>query len=211
MTLVELDSYERYHIGNKLNPATNFEKLKDDLESSLKDCGFSITKDDSFNRINVPSEVICTKNNVKVELNYAAQALNLIGTNPSDVTSIFEEIISTLPKMDYEIDSTVVFFEVIAEILLKSPGKPLEKIGGLISLNTKLFTDNDISEVNTIGIRIAGNKPSDKAFITLTIEPNPVNPNLKTAVKLQYRAEKQNIIEFHRELDDKIVKLFEQF
>lgn len=211
MTLVEIDSYELYHIGNKLNPAINFEKFKDDLETSLKDCGFSITKEDSFNRINVPSEVICTKNSVKVELNYERQALNLIGTNPSEVTSIFEEIISTLPDMDYEIDSTIVFFEVIAGILLKSSGKPLEKIGALISLNTKLFTDDDIPEVNTIGIRIGGNEPSDKAFITLTIEPNPVNPNLKTAVKIQYRAEKQNIIEFHRKLDGKIMKLFEHF
>ena len=211
MTLVEIDSYELYHIGNKLNPAINFEKFKDDLETSLKDCGFSIKKEDSFNRINVPSEVICTKNNVKVELNYERQALNLIGTNPSEVTSIFEEIISTLPDMDYEIDSTIVFFEVIAGILLKSPGKPLEKIGALINLNTKLFTDDDIPEVNAIGIRIGGNEPSDKAFITLTIEPNPVNPNLKTAVKIQYRAEKQNIIEFYRKLDGKIMKLFEPF
>ena len=211
MTLVEIDSYERYHIGNKLNPAINFEKLKDELETSLKDCGFLITKgNDSFNLTNVPSEVICAKNNVEVELNYATQALNLIGTKPSDVTSIFEEIISILSDLEYEIDSTVIFFEIIADIILKSHEKPIEKIGGLINLNSKLFTENNIPEVNTIGLRIGGNNPSDKAFVTLTIEPNPVNPNLKTAVKVQYRAEKQNIIEFHKELDGKIKELFRQ-
>ncbi|MDO9517759.1 MAG: hypothetical protein Q7J10_06880 [Methanosarcinaceae archaeon] len=209
MTHVEIDSYELYHIGNKLNPAINFEKFKDDLELSLKDYGFSIIKEKhSFNITNITSEVICTKNNVKVELNYVAQALNVIGTNPSEVTSIFEEIISILPKMEYEIDSTITFYEVLAGILLKSSDKPVGKIGALINLNTKLFTDNDIPEINTIGFRIGGNEPSDNAFITLTIEPNPVNPNLKIAVKIQYRAEKDNIIEFHKGLDSKIQELF---
>ncbi|MFA0821930.1 MAG: hypothetical protein ACC612_03450 [Methanomethylovorans sp.] len=209
MATVEIDSYELYHIGNKLNPAINFEKLREELRANLETLGFTITKDETMNSVrSVPSEVIAIKKNVKLELNYAAQALNLMGTEPYEVTLLFEEVLTLLQKMEYEIDSLVIFFEVIASVILKSQDKPVEKIGASIGLNPKLFADNNVPIVNTIGLRIGGNKPSDKTFINLTVEPSPINPNLKTTVRVHYRAEKENIIKFHEKLSDNIKEIF---
>lgn len=210
MATVEIDSYERYHIGSKLNPGTNFENLRDQLKFNVTNVGFTpIDEKVSGSAIHPPVEIIATKNNVKLELNYALQALNVIGTSPSEVTSSFEEIMSILINLEYDIDRTFVFNEVVATIILKSHDKPFDVIGEAIGLKSDLFIDANIPNINTVGIRIGGNEPTDKTFLNIIIEPNPTNPNLKTSVKVHYRGDKTYILNFYESLNEKIKNLFD--
>lgn len=211
MATITIESYDLYHIGNKLNPAINYEKMEGELRENLKNAGFTITENEIITNVRTaPSEVIAIKNDVRLEINYVAQAINLIGTEPSTVTSVFGELLSTLTKMEYDIESTIIFFEVIASITLKSEDKPFEKIGESIGLNPNLFAESNLPVVNTIGLRIGGKNSSEKTSIVLTIEPSPVNPALKTVVRVHYRAEKENILNFYHTLENNILELFEK-
>ena len=119
---MEIESYEPYHIGNKLNPVTNFDGLKTKLKEKLEVSGYSITEKSPSGQqiiLGMPSEVLGIKNDVRVELNHLSQALNVIGTNPHDVSSVFKEITSFLPDIGYEIENLSLFFESSSKIAYK--------------------------------------------------------------------------------------------
>jgi len=212
---LQIESYEPYHIGNKLNPATNFDSLKKKLKEKLQTAEYKITEETLSGQqviFDKPIEVLGLKNDVRIELNHLAQALNVIGTNPENVSSIYMEINSFLPEIGYEIENLSLFFEIVTSIIVKSDGKsPNEILNDSIKLNMGSFFINDIQNTNIIGIRIGGENTENDNNFTLSIEPSTTSPNSRFMLNLRYRSkDKENIQIFHQELDEKIMQLLTQ-
>lgn len=215
MVILQIESYEPYHIGNKLNPATNFDSLKKKLKEKLQTAEYKITEETLSGQqviFDKPIEVLGLKNDVRIELNHLAQALNVIGTNPENVSSIYMEINSFLPEIGYEIENLSLFFEIVTSIIVKSDGKsPNEILNDSIKLNMGSFFINDIQNTNIIGIRIGGENTENDNNFTLSIEPSTTSPNSRFMLNLRYRSkDKENIQIFHQELDEKIMQLLTQ-
>ncbi len=213
MVILNIESYEPYHIGNKLNPATNFDSLKTKLKERLKTIGYSVTEKTLTGQqiiLDLPFETLGTKNDVRVELNHLAQALNVVGTKPESVTEIFTEITSILPDIGYELDKTSLFYEIIASIVIKSDDKPIDILNRSVNLNIGTLALNDL-DMNIIGMKIGGeNIEKGKSFV-LSIEPNVTSPNSRFLVKLQYRSRDIEIVKsFYSDLDSKIIGLIGQ-
>lgn len=212
---MEIESYEPYHIGSKLNPAINYDSLKRKLKDYIKDLDYSIVTSETPEKqivYEVPVEVIATKNDIRIELNYVSQAINVIGSKPEEVTNIFDELLNSLSSLEYEIESTILFFEVISSIYLKVDEKPKEILGKSLVSNDDSFADDGIPTLNTVGIRMGGENPSNGAFITLAFEPSPTSPNSKLTVRVQYRTkDRESIIGFYEGLEGKIVDLVNKF
>ena len=215
MVILQIESYEPYHIGNKLNPATNFDSLKKKLKEKLQTAEYKITEETLSGQqviFDKQIEVLGLKNDVRIELNHLAQALNVIGTNPENVSSIYMEINSFLPEIGYEIENLSLFFEIVTSIIVKSDGKsPKEILNDSIKLNMGSFFINDIQNTNIIGIRIGGENTENDNNFTLSIEPSTTSPNSRFMLNLRYRSkDKENIQIFHQELDEKIMQLLTQ-
>ena len=215
MVILQIESYEPYHIGNKLNPATNFDSLKKKLKEKLQTAEYKITEETLSGQqviFDKPIEVLGLKNDVRIELNHLAQALNVIGTNPENVSSIYMEINSFLPEIGYEIENLSLFFEIVTSIIVKSDEKtPKEILNDSIKLNMGSFFINDIENTNIIGIRIGGENTEKDNNFTLSIEPSTTSPNSRFMLNLRYRSkDKENIQIFHQELDEKIMQLLTQ-
>ena len=214
MVILEIESYEPYHIGNKLNPVTNFDGLKTKLKEKLEVSGYSITEKSPSGQqiiLGMPSEVLGIKNDVRVELNHLSQALNVIGTNPHDVSSVFKEITSFLPDIGYEIENLSLFFEIVASIIIKSSSIPIENLENSVNLDFSQFNINDIPDIGIIGMRIGGENATKSNNFTLAIEPSPTSPNSRFLLRLQYRSkDKENVEMFYQDLDGKLKNLLNQ-
>lgn len=211
--ILEIESYEPYHIGNKLNPATNFDSLKTKLKEKLKTTGYSVTEKTPSGQqiiLDLPIETLGTKNDVRVELNHIAQALNVVGAKPENVTEIFTEITSILPDIGYELDKTCLFYEIVASIIIKSDDKPIDILNKSVNLDLKPLSIDELN-LNIVGMRIGGENTEKGKSFTLAIEPNVTSPSSRFLVRLQYRSkENSDIGLFYRDLNTKITGLISQ-
>lgn len=213
MIILEIESYEPYHIGNKLNPAANLDSFKTKLKEKLKTVGYSVTEKTLTGEqiiLDLPTEVLAIKNDVRVELNHIAQALNVVGTTPESVTEIFTETISILPDIGYELDKISLFYEIIASIVIKSDKKPMDILNKSVSLDLNSLSIDGLN-MNILGMRIGGENTEKGKLLALLIEPNVTSPSTRFLVKLQYRSKgTEDIKSFYRDLDTKILDLFNQ-
>lgn len=214
MIILQVDSYEPYHIGSKLNPATNFDILKSRLKEKLGAAGYSTkseSQDEESYLIKNPIEILATKKNTKIEFNKIAQALNVIGTKPEDVSEIFKEIMNMLIDLEYEIENLVVIFEVLATIIVKADDKPLNVLNQTVSIDSNSFPVKDVHNWGVTGIRLGGENSLKNTFFSVMIEPNPTSQNTKFRAKLQYQSrEMENVQTFFESLDLKIITLMKQ-
>lgn len=213
MIILEIESYEPYHIGSKLNPATNFDSLKTKMKEKLKTIGYSVpekTPSEQQIILGLPIETLGTKNDVRVELNYLAQALNVVGAKPESVTEIFTEITSILPELRYELDKIFLYYEIIASIVIKSDDKPIDILNKSVNLDLASLSIDELN-LNIVGMRIGGEDAEKGKSFTLAIEPNVTSPTSRFLVRLQYRSKVTADIElFYRDLDTKITGLISQ-
>lgn len=213
--ILEIESYELYHIGNKLNPATNFDSLKTRLKDKLKGAAGYSTTEKTFSGeqivLDYSTEVLATKSDVRVELNRLAQALNVIGTKPDEVAEIFRETSSFIPDIGYELNKLSLFYEILASIVIKSDKKPTDILSKSVSLNLASFNINDIPDMDITAVRIGGENTAKGSTFSLSIQPNPTSPSSRFLIKFQYRSkDKETIESFHRDLDSKIIDLIIQ-
>ncbi len=213
MIILEVESYEPYHIGNKLNPATNFDSLKTKLKEKLKTTGYSVTEKMLSGQqiiLGLSIETLGTKNDVRVELNHIAHALNVIGTKPESVTEIFTEITSILPDIGYELDKISLLYEIIASIIIKSDGKPIDILNKSVNLDLTSLSMDELN-MNIIGMRIGGENTEKGKSFALAIEPNVTSPSSRFLVKAKYWSKETVDIElFYKDLDTKIINLISQ-
>jgi len=213
--ILEIESYELYHIGNKLNPATSFDSLKIKLKDKLKTAGYSTTEKILTGEqmvLDYPTELLGIKNDVRVELNHLAQALNVIGTKPNSVTEIFSNIISILPDIGYELDKISLFYEILASVVIKSEHKkPADILNKSIKLDLTHLSIKGIPNTDITAIRIGGENTTEAGLYTLSIQPNPTSPGSRFLIKVQYRLKDQATVEsFYVDLASNIIELTNQ-
>lgn len=204
---MNVESFEPYHIGTKLIPDIDFNILKEKIENVLEQKEYEISKESTIDnfpiKIGSPTEILGVKNDVRVELNFAAQALNVIGRNPSHVFEIFEELQDFLPNIGYEINATVLFYEILSTIIIETDKNPIE----LLNKSTRLdyTTMEEIDNLSVIGLRIS-NMEKDNILFNLIIEPSKTSPNSRFSVQLQFRSKERDQIKFFNDkLENKIL------
>lgn len=209
--MLKIESYEPYHIGIKLNPYVDLDILKGKIRDALVKKKYEIAKElpNELTKIGTPKEVLAVKNDTKVELNFGARALNVIGDMPSNVIRVFEELSTVLPKIGYDLDAAALFFEILANIIIKSDKKPIEIINK--SVRVDLESLKEIKNVATTGILITSPGASDReGLFNLIIEPSPSSPNNRFSVKVQYRLrEIEKIKSFTDKLESKITEIIQ--
>lgn len=211
---MEIESYEPYHIGIKLNPATNLDSLKSKLKEKLNATGYYETEKTPSGQqqtiFGLPFETLGTKNDVRVELNYLAQALNVIGTKPVSVSEVFTEITSILPGIGFELDKTSLFYEIVSSIVIKSDDKPADLLNKSVNLNIGTLSLNDL-DLNIIGVKVGCEDIEKGKTFVLSIEPNVTSPSNRFMVKLRYLSRDIEIAKsFYSDLDSKIIDLIGQ-
>lgn len=206
---LEIESYEPYHIGNKLNPATNFEALKDKLKEKLGEIGYELSKE-NFQGFTPSVEVLGKKENVKIELNNSAQALNVIGNSPEEVTQHYSELISILNNLGFEREDTIIFTEIITTPVIKSDGKPIAFLSDLFKKDPNSIAFKDIDGLDVIGIRLAEKNTKEEIF-NVAIEPSPTSKSTRFKMRLHYRPQNsERIISFYENLNEDIINLIKQ-
>lgn len=208
---MNIESYEPYHIGTKLNPYINFEALAEKLRKELGKRGYELPKEVVTEPIKItpPITVLATKNEAKVELNLGAKALNVIGTSPKNVLGIFRELMSILPTLGYEPDAAIVFHEILANINIKTEEKPLEILKKSTRIKFRLL--RDMGNLGLTAIRISNIKEKDEDIINFIIAPNSASPKSRFMMSLMYRSRVRDKIEsFHKQLEEKVFEVMTQ-
>lgn len=217
---MEIESYEEYLIGNKLHPSINLNYLAENLTNKLRENKYEVQETGiisgvisgvisgtisgtiSVNPLNIV-QMLGAKNNIRVELNRMAQALNIIGQSPAEVTQIFMDVTNILKSIGFE---TSLFYEIVSTIIT-TDGSPIEILNKSVTINPDVLNINNIKN-NIIGIRIGGENELENKQFTLSIEPNFASPSNRFFIRLQYRTKDINEIElFHKNLNEKIKSL----
>lgn len=208
---MEIESYELYHIGTKLNPNVNLDVLKNKMESALKEKEYEIVEKPKIElpiKIGLSIEVLGIKKDVKVELNFDAHALNVVGRKPDDVFEIFNEIIPSLSSLGYELEATVLFYEIVTNLIIKSERNPREILNKSSKVNLEPW--REVGDINVIGMRVGTWISKEHELMSLIIEPSPVSPSNRFVLKLRFQSkEKEKIGSFHTKLNDRVMQVIQ--
>ena len=208
--MAEIESFEPYHIGIKLQANVNLDILGNKLRRMFKEKGYEISEK-SVAQMNIPilspRDVLALKNGVRVEFNLPARALNTIGSEPVKVLRSFKEVVQTLSDLDYSLEATIGFYETVATIIVKSEKHPRQMINNGVRINLESF--EELGETVVDSLRIVNVEPTEEqGMIRLTIEPNPTSPNTRYLVKVQYRSLTPKGVEsFQNEMEKRVLSL----
>lgn len=210
--MANIESFEPYHIGTKLQPHVDLEILGNKLRKALKQKEYEVSEkpvSEMSIPILPPREVLGVKNGVRVEFNLPAQALNTIGGEPDKVIQIFKEVNQMLSDLDYDLKETVAFYEILATIVVKSNKHPREMINNSFKANLKALAD--MGEVVVDSFRIVNVQPTEtQGAVRLIIEPNPTSPSSRYSIKLQYRIPSTEGIEsFHNKMQERVLGIIQ--
>jgi hypothetical protein len=204
--MATIESFKPYHIGIKLKPL-NFGQMKEDLKKILKTKGYDVIEEPS--PIVPPIETLATKDETEIRFNNDAQALNTVGGDPEKVKEIFEDVHSiVLDKLGYEPDVSVLFYEIVATIIVKTDKKPVDVLTGTSNIDlTKIGRELDGS-IQGIRISSKGAQPSDFKWFNLVIEPNPTSPSSRYIIRMVYRDPSVDELKsFHQVFEKRIMEL----
>jgi len=208
--MVDILSFEPYHIGTKLQAHVDLGVLGNKLREYLKEKQYilpSRTPAEFIVSIPPAAQVLGIKDGARVWFNIPALALNVTGPDPEKVNQVFKEINQALSDLGYDLSAAVVFYEILATIILTSDANPTRNINKSVHVN--LNSMNDLGEVVVDSFRIVNVKPTEEhGVLNLVVEPNPNNPDKSYSARLQYRSQKLEQIEaFHSTLKDKILNV----
>ncbi|KPV61925.1 MAG: hypothetical protein AOA66_1598 [Candidatus Bathyarchaeota archaeon BA2] len=208
--MVEIESFEPYHIGIKLQPHVNLEILGNKLRRMLKEKGYEVAEK-SVSEMSIPilppKEVLGLKNGVRVEFNLVANALNTIGSEPVKVIRNFKEVVQILSGLDYSLKETIAFYEILATIIVRTEKHPRLMINNSVRIDLASF--REVGEIVVDSVRIVNVEPTEEqGSIRLTIEPNPTSPNSRYLVKIQFRSfSPEGIESFQNEMEKRILSV----
>ncbi len=207
---MEIESYDRCHIGIKLRPIVDLNLVNEKIEKILYEHEYKSSNEVSVDAKGfVLRKVIGTKNNTNVELNYEARALNTVGKEPISVLNVFKDVIRFLPDIGFDTKAITVFYEILTNMNIKSNNNPQH----LLSKSSKIDLSplDDIKNMGVVGILISNKEEAQEyESFSLIIEPNPTSPRDRFAIKLQYRSrDTEDIISFQESLETKISKIIQ--
>jgi len=211
---MEIESYEQFHIGIKLNPNTlSSDILMKNLKRGLKEKGYQTEKlpnatvlDTTTGTLSQEMKVILAeKSGVEVSFNITKTALNYVGDNPSSVRDAFKDSIQIFEKLEFELDKIFFFYEIILRMNVKTDNDPIEVIKNSSNLNLKPLEDIGDLSVQTINITPKDKDPSSHNWFNMVIEPKLASPHSRYYIYLLYRSpSKSELLNFQEGLEERI-------
>ena len=205
-----VEAYEPYHIGIKLDLNVNAVSLRDKLKKLLKKEKYEVEKEFAVQQqisIEPASEILGVLNGIRIELNFVAQAVNIIGDDPERVFEQFEKIVKLFSDIGYDTNIAIAFYEIMANIIVKSEKNPVELLASAVKLNIdKQFIDRG---VNVTGIKISNKlRPEMRdVFTDMSIQPSPVSPSNRFFIQFVYRSKSKDDIKiFRAKLEEVVLK-----
>ncbi len=211
---MKIERYEPYHIGIKFESGQDMGVLIGRIRKALSTrSDYKVTGEPQIAPAIEKASgkvVLAVKDDVKIELNFPAAALNTIGENPKKVSDTFKEVASEiLPSEGYDMDIVVSFYEILTHVTIKSDKEPTAILNNSMKLDLELFKQRNVS--------ISGLKMSnefmlrDRGRLTeVIVEPNATSPRDKFKVSLIYRSiDKVEIAQFHEKVEDFVIKLIQ--
>jgi hypothetical protein len=208
---MKIESYESYRVGVRLNPNVRLDDLENKMKKVLEEKQYEVVKESEIGfpgfpmRMEEPVDILGAKSGTRVELNFFGNMLNAVGEKPNDVNKILDEIISFLPNLGYELEATIMYYEISANMIVKSDETPRRILNG--SSKVDLESMRKLIDVDVIGMRIGNAAPREIEGIELVIEPSPVSPSNRFFVRLRYRSKEiKKIKALYAELDTIILR-----
>ena len=207
---MEIEPYDLCHIGIKFKSIVDLNMLKEKIEKILPEHGYeSVDKAFVDAEKRVITGVIGAKGNTNVELNYVANALNTVGKEPVTVLTIFKEVTQCLPDIGYDLEATVLFYEILANMNIKSNRNP----GDILTKSSRIDLSplEGIKDIGVTGVLISNKERAQEyELFSLIIEPNPTSPRNRLAIRLQYRSrDTEDITSFQESIDNRISKIIQ--
>lgn len=205
-----IDSYEPYMIGLKFNQNVQLDSTEKKLKNILSNMDFEVAPSVSNMqgpgisvKIGQPIETLGLKYGAELKINRDAHSLMIEGENPENVKRIFEEMPEIFKRIKLEIDDTVVFYEIITNVIVETEKSPREIINKSNKIKLDSLSDLDMY---VSGIKINSVDEEGRKLIGLIIEPRAGNPNKFYYANLIFRSPAiDELIEFHKELPNKII------
>jgi hypothetical protein len=196
---LNIDSYEPYVFGLKLNPDIDIHSVEKKVRTILPDMDFEVPPTTPFPQ--GPIVIAGTKHGAEFKINFDSKSFLIESNTPNNVQNMYNELPGVFDAIKLDIDDSVMFYEILSNIGIETDGNPREIISNSCKINVSNITDMDTF---VSGIKINSIDPSGK-IIGLVIEPKAGNPNKFYFVNLIYRTnDTSDLIEFHANLADKI-------
>ena len=149
--MVEIEDYNPFVIGLKLNPEIPLDNLMKKMKHILGANGFTVPLENEQQiglqiKFGLPVESLGIKDNVEIQLNLQKQSFNVIGETPEEVMPIFEIFYGLLPELRYnDIEELIPFYEIVADAGIKTDNPPLNTLNESVP-NLDL---EDLKEMNS--------------------------------------------------------------
>ena len=210
--MLKIETYEPYHIGIKLTNALALPAFRKRIISALSEQTDFVVSGDTFDGLS-PNDVIAKINDVRIEINYQSQALNVIGDKPETTTTVFKKLLDILESLDYELEDTlVVFYEVLSNVLVSVDEDYSKVLTNSVSCNLDGFKElNPNVKVSTVKIDFV-DKESGKESLDLVIGSNPVRPKTSMIFSFKYRtSKKEKTLDFSDKIEERVLTLLKSF
>lgn len=205
---MEIQSYEPFHIGIKINPSMPIATLRKKLLPKLKESGFSVdTPDELAPNVTPQNEVIALDGKNRIELNYQLSSLNTVGEEPKSTTETFQKLLSLISKLGYEIKGIATSIDVVTNVFIKTDKDPTELINSSVKCDLKPWRElNENANVNGIKIDLV-DEEYGKESLRLLIGPSSYSPTTQAVLTVRYLStEAEDIIDFGKKLEERIMR-----
>lgn len=215
--MMEIESYEPFHIGSKFRYYVDnliLAKLYEYYEKNKKK-DFELNSDIlSGDKYISPIINIITnkKEKLTIQLNLSANALNYIGNEPERVVELFMELLEKLPELGFELKATFSFYEILTNVIIKleeqdkKPNEIFEKFSSNILTDLKNVPDLGINYIRFTNKLV---QVDDDERFNLEVSPNRTSPDKRIILKILNRSnDYKKIIEFQKNLEESIKEIF---
>ncbi len=149
-----------------------------------------------------PIQVVGIKDGTELKINFDSNSILIESNKPHNVKNLFEEVRTLFELVKLDMDDSIVFYEIISNVVVESDKNPRKIINNSCHINT-----NNLSDLDTFvsGIKINSLDTDGKKLISLIIEPRAGNPKKFYFVNFVYRTDDpSDLIGFHDKVDEKI-------
>ncbi len=210
---MEIQSYEPYHIGIKINASMPIEILRKKILPKLRESEFTVdTADELASNVTPKLEVIAVDGKNKIELNYQLSALNTIGEEPTSTTNTFKKLLSILSKLGYEIKGISTSIDIVANVFIKTDENPTKLINNSVKCDLSPWKElNENTHANGIKIDLVDEEYA-KESLRLMIGPSTLSPTTQAVLTVRYLTmEAEDIIDFGNKLEERIIRFMKSF
>lgn len=205
---MEIQSFEPYHIGIKLNPSLPIDALRQKILPKLRSSGFNEVSEDKIpSNVSHEIEVIAKDGNNKIELNYPLSALNTVGTEPTGTTETFKKLLGIIESLGYEIKGVAASIDIVTNVFVKTDDDPTELINGSVKCDLNPWQElNKNTNVNGLKIDLI-DEEYGKETLRIIVGPSSLSPTSQIVLTFRYvNIEPEPIIDFGLKLEERTKK-----